>query len=175
MPGSADEEWFVSIYGGRYSDSDLWEILLLQTEIESSDILVLSVGKNIGVYKDRIGFELEGQLAFHSGQQTHEEINAVWTMRWLPFLWDDYIDTSFAFGNGISYATAEPPLEIADNSDHKTSRWLYYMLVELAVSLPGQSQWDLFVRVHHRSGAYGAINGVSGGSNFVGVGIRYGF
>jgi hypothetical protein len=69
----------------------------------------------------------------------------------------------------------EPPLEIQDNKDDRSSQWLYFILVELDFNLPGQEQWELFARVHHRSGIFGLIHDVDSGSNFVGIGMRYRF
>ena len=171
----AEKEWFASFYVGQFSDTAFNEIIRFNTEFESSYVHVLSVGKALGIYKDVIQMELEGQLSKHSGDQDHEEVNGAFTLRWLPFWWDNYLDTSFAFGNGVSYATADPPLEIRDADDNKTTQWLYYFLVELAVVLPKLEQWDLFVRIHHRSSVFGAISGLMSGSNFVGLGLRYRF
>ena len=63
------------------------------------------------------------------------ELNCAFTLRWLPFFWDKYLDTSFAFGNGLSYATSDPELEIREGDENKTNQLLYYVLVELAFSL----------------------------------------
>lgn len=170
-----NDQWFASYYIGQYSDTAFNEIIRFNTELESSYVHVLSVGKELGVYKDKIQYELEAQVSKHTGDQDHEEINAVFTLRWLPFWWDDYLDTSFAFGNGVSYATEDPPLEIRDSDDDETSKWLYYFLVEMAVGVPKTTDWDLFVRIHHRSSVFGAIDNVMAGSNFVGLGLRYRF
>jgi hypothetical protein len=126
-------------------------------------------------FHDLIGYELEGQVAQHWGKQDHEEFNFAFTLRWLPFLWDKYLDTSFAFGNGLSIATAEPELEIREGDEHRTNPILYYILVELAFALPQQPQWNLFVRIHHRSSVFGLIENITTGSNFVGLGLRYKF
>jgi hypothetical protein len=169
------DRWFVSLYGGKFSDNALLDILRFQTNLMDSYVYGFSVGKQIGQYKDKLGYELEGQVAVHSGRQSHQEINGAFTVRWLPFPWDRYLDTSIAFGNGLSYATAEPPLEIQDSNDNRSSHWLYFILVELAFNLPGNKQWELFTRVHHRSGVFGLIHEVDSGSNFIGIGIRYRF
>jgi hypothetical protein len=57
----------------------------------------------------------------------------------------------------------------------RTARLLNYLMFELAVAVPQRPQWTLFARVHHRSGAFGLFDGVSGGSNVVGAGVRYSF
>ena len=170
-----NNQWFISYYIGQFSDTAFNEIIRFNTEFESSYVHVLSVGKELGVYKDKIQYELEAQVSKHTGDQDHEEINGVFTLRWLPFMWDDHLDTSFAFGNGFSYATEDPPLEIRDSDDDETSKWLYYFLVETAFAVPKSTNWDLFIRIHHRSSVFGAINNVMAGSNYVGLGLRYRF
>jgi len=171
----AGEKWFASIYAGQYSNTALNEIVRLNTAFEHSNVYVLSLGKEIGGYKDLIGYELEGQVAWHAGKQDHAELNCAFTLRWLPFFWDKYLDTSFAFGNGLSYATSEPELEIREGDEYKTNQLLYYILVELAFALPRQPDWDLFVRIHHRSSVFGLIDNITTGSNFVGLGLRHRF
>ena len=174
-PSQAAEKWFVSSYAGQYSNTALNEIIRLNTDFEHSHVYVFSVGKELATYRDVLGYELEAQAAWHSGMQHHEELNCAFTLRWLPFIWDRYVDTSFAFGNGLSYATSDPELEIREGDEHKTSRVLYYILVELAFALPRQPQWNLFVRIHHRSSVFGLIDNITTGSNFVGLGLRYKF
>ena len=110
----------------------------------------------------------------------HYEMNGVIVIRWLKFPWERYIDIDFAAGEGISYATQPPPIEVDTHAvnhgdDHHTSRWLNYLMFELTVALPRFASWHTFYRVHHRSGDFGLFNGVSDGSNFICLGIRYDF
>ena len=116
----------------------------------------------------------------NSGYNTHEEYNAVLILRWLKFPWNRYLLTSFAFGDGLSYATKEPPIEMNQHNinhgiENKNSKLMNYMLFELAFTLPQLPEWSAIFRIHHRSGMFGLINGVSGGSNFIGAGIKYDF
>ena len=171
----SDNQWFISLYTGQYSNTAFNEIIRFNTQFESSHVLVASLGRELGVYREKIGMELEGQVAWHTGDQSHGEINASYTLRWLPFIWDRYLDTSFAFGNGFSYATSDPELEIRESDDGDTNQLLYYFLVEMAFVVPRHEQWDVFVRIHHRSSVFGAIGGITAGSNFVGVGLRHRF
>lgn len=173
---SAGEHWFVSAYAGKYSDNELWRIVLTgSTEFKDSYVYVLSAGKQFGHFSRRIDMEWEGQIARHAGKQDHYEANAALTLRWQPFPWDHYVDTSLAFGNGLSYASEKSFLEEEDSDDDETSNLLYYILVEAAFAKPGERHWELFLRTHHRSSVYRLINGVDAGSNFVGLGIRYRF
>lgn len=166
---------FASIYVGQFSNTALNEIVRLNTDFEGTYVYVLSLGQEIGRWKDKIALEMEGQLGAYSGGQSHMEANGIFTLRWLPFPWDHRLDTSFAVGNGLSYATEEPPLEIREGNEDRSSRWLYYILVETAFALPRAPDWDVFLRIHHRSSVFGLFDGLFTASNFVGMGVRFRF
>jgi len=176
IPGIyAQQDYFVSLYAGQYSNTALNELVRFETDFDDSYVFVLSGGKEIGRYKDLVSFELEGQVGVHSGLQSHWEVNGAFTLRWIKFPWDRYIDTSFAVGNGVSYAFEKPELEELYSDNGETSNTLYYILAEWAFALPQESQWELFLRAHHRSSVFGLIDGLFAASNFGGVGIRYRF
>jgi len=168
----ADGGWSVSLYGGRACYDNLSDIFY-DTEYVDSYLAALIIGKELANYKHYLRLEGEGQVAKHWGEQDHFEFNALFVLRWLPFPWDRYLDTSFAVGEGLSYATDDPEIEV-EKHDH-TARLLNYLMFELAVVVPHRPQWTLFGRVHHRSGVFGLFDGVSGGSNVVGAGVRYTF
>lgn len=174
-PLFAGDSWFTSIYAGRFSNNAFHEIIRSQTKFEDSDVYVLSVGKELCVWKKHLGMELEGQIGTHNGIQDHSEVNASFTLRWLTFPWDRYLDTSLAYGNGLSFAFERPALEKIHSDDDNTSQLLYYFLAELAVTVPKLSKWDVFLRIHHRSSAWRLVGGYLAGSNFVGMGLRYRF
>lgn len=169
---AAGQEWFVSLYSGCFSNTVFIENLTFQFDFDHSFVHVLSVGKKIARYGNLIGFELECQFGQHSGMQQHQEFNSVAVLRWLKFPWDDYLDTSFGFGNGLSYAVTDPPIEVEKAGDQETAQWLYYLLAEWSFELSRKPQWQAFVRIHHRSGVYGRIAGDDAVSNFVGLGLR---
>jgi hypothetical protein len=91
--------------------------------------------------------------------------------RWANFPWNHYINTSFALGEGVSYASSIPALESRDNEN--TKRLLNYMLVEASFAAPAYPRLQLVARIHHRSGAYGLYHAGNTGSNDIGLGIRY--
>jgi hypothetical protein len=164
----------INIYGGRMT-SDHWEDVFIHTfdlNFVDSYFLAISMARKVGEYLDRMSFEIEGQLVKHFDYMDHWEFNGVLTGRWEKFPWDNTIDTSLAFGIGPSYATEEPQVEIDNNSE--TSKFLVYWMIELALGLPEYPQTELILRLHHRSDAWGLIN-EDGGSNGIGVGLKYKF
>jgi len=168
----------LTAYGGRYADASLPEdILVLQPVTwESSELAALAYTEVLQrIHDERAQWEWEAQVAKHFGAQTHWEFNALFALRWNRYPWDEYVRTSFAVGDGISYATEVPPLEARGHADTGSTRVLNYILLEFALGLPSQPSWDLVMRIHHRSGIFGLIDGVDGGSNVIAVGLKYAF
>jgi len=167
----------VSAYVARYSPERLVDIISEPPPELTTDahLAAVTYGHPLG---DWLGFawEVEGQLVRHWGEQSHYEFNALWLARWQRFPWDRWVDTRIAGGHGLSYATERPPLEPrASREDRDSTRLLTYLMAEVEVAAPGAQHWRGFLRVHHRSGVFGLHSGVRGGSNFVGLGIRYRF
>ncbi len=169
----AERDWAFSLYWARLTDGTLQETATFQTGFTDADLVVGALSRRIGSFKEYIDFELEGQVAKHFRDQDHWEFNGLVVARWLPFPWDHVIDTSFAVGEGLSYATQTP--EVEARSHDETSKFLDYLMFEFAFSLPSRPEWSLITRIHHRSGAYGLFDGVHGASNAWGVGLRYAF
>lgn len=169
-------DYYVSGYWAKHSPDRFMDIITrMSPEFESSYLFCLAGGYVLSE-GDWIRLDLEGQGVLHTGMQDHLEINAVIVARWMPFPWDDWIDTRFAFGEGLSYAFRTPYIEPRrDPEEEKSTRLLNYLMVELEFVLPYYSRWSKFVRVHHRSGVFGLFGGVRGGSNFIGTGLRYSF
>jgi len=169
----ADEHpWFLTVYSGAHWRDQLRDIFFFRAKFkEDSYLATVALGKELWRYKDWIGFEAEGQVTKHFGTMDHWEFNALIILRWHPFPWDKYIDTSLAVGDGISYATERPVLE----KDPEAGHTMNYLLYELAFGIPDYPDWALVVRVHHRSSIYGLIDKDYGASNFLCAGIRYYF
>jgi hypothetical protein len=156
-------------------EGNLVDASIFYTGFEDSDLWVAALGKNVANYRQIIDLAVEGQVVKHSGFQSHWEYNGLLAARWLPFPWDKYLDTSFGGGAGLSYATKIPKLEEERNGEGQTEKWLVYLMLELAFSLPPIPNWSLITRIHHRSGAFGLFSGVTGSSNAWAFGIKYDF
>lgn len=172
----ANEKYYASLYWAKNSPDPFLEILTrMSPEFRSSYLVALAGGYRVAAWR-WIRFEVEGQGVLHKGMQEHLEVNVVAVARWMDFPWDHWIDTRIAFGEGVSYAFQKPHLEPRKDPDAATSRRLLnYLLAEIEFVMPCLPQWGTFIRVHHRSGVFGAYGGIEGGSNFIGTGIRYYF
>ena len=169
----AERDWGLTVYGARLTEGDLDDTVVFRADWEDSYFLAVALSRRFYTFRDLLDFELEGQVVKHFDEQDHWEFNALAVSRWLPFPWDEYIDTGLAMGAGLSYATQTPEIEKENHRD--TSQFLAYLMFEAAFSLPEVPQWSVVGRIHHRSGAFGLFNGVRGASNAWGAGIRYNF
>ncbi|MFH2065133.1 MAG: hypothetical protein ABIK15_08040 [Pseudomonadota bacterium] len=132
------------------------------------------------------GYSYESQ---NTGFNKHNEFNLLLVLRWHEFPWNRHVKTTFGFGEGLSYATEKPPLEkdphyilhpaLYENSPndepYETSRLLNYLMFDLTFALPDYPQYQVFCRLHHRSGVFGLMNEHTVGSNYLTGGFRYQF
>lgn len=177
LSSSEWENWYVSAYASQWvggvgstSMSGLFNV----DNLRSSYLYNASVGREWGrpiPSVDSLYLDFEGQLGFHTGQQDHTEVAAAAILRWEHFPWDEELDTSFAVGEGLSWASSVPQRE--KRSDRGSAQLLNYVLFDVSVSPWKRKRWEGFFRVHHRSGVFGTFSDVYGASNLVGFGIRY--
>lgn len=165
------DQWSVSFYHGEYAASKLGELLSERNPDYIDEYLsVIAVSNRIYSWNDELDFELEAQFGRGSHNPHHREYNLVFAARWTRFPWNEYLPTTLALGEGISYASDIPP----DESDkEKQSRWLNYLLFELEFAPEFTAGVSFFGRIHHRSGVGGLFSGVHGGSNVLSLGLRY--
>ncbi|MEN9916902.1 MAG: hypothetical protein RLY40_834 [Pseudomonadota bacterium] len=101
------------------------------------------------------------------------EFDPYLNFRWKTFPWDHYITTTFAIGDGLSYATGIPFREQHDSSNNNAKRLLNFLVVEATFAAPSHPDLQFVLRVNHRCGAWGLFGAGNLSSNAVGLGIRY--
>jgi hypothetical protein len=166
--------WAVSLYGGiTAGNSDtLSDIFTFDASYSDDDKLVVAaLSREIYRYEQYLSLELEGQVGRHFGDDSFWEFAGLGMVRWLPFPWDDDVDTSLDIGAGFSYYTEISEME--KERDEDAQRLLGYLAFELTFGLPQYPRWDLMLRLHHRSGLQEVIGDSE--SNFLCVGIKYAF
>lgn len=167
------EEQYLSLYLGQAATDRLMHILgRVSTDWLDSYLISGAYGRTL---YQRPYWRLEGekQMGVHFGEQNHAEFVGSLIFRWKKFPWDDWVDTRVALGEGLSWATKEPPIEPrGDREGGDSAQLLNYLMLEAEAKRP-DSAWSGYVRIHHRSGAAGTFGNVKGGSNFIGVGVRY--
>lgn len=117
--------------------------------------------------------QIAGNITIRSGknESTIYEFDPYLLFRWTNFPWNHHIHTSLALAEGVSYDSTVPTVEKKHSSN--TKYLLNYLALEATFALPQYPRWQLVVRIHHRSGAYGLYHAGNAGSNDWGLGARY--
>lgn len=166
-----EKEWAVTVLGGRYAGKEFRD-MFEGDGFKDSYTAGLSIAYQFTDWGKHMRWELEGQMLQHFGEQKMVEFAGSINVRWITFPWDRYLDTSVAFGGGLSVTSEVPVLEKSDPRSSEAATLLHYLLLEAAVGLPN-SDWSLVGRMHHRSGIFGLFS--HSGSNVLEIGVRYRF
>lgn len=153
----------ISIFRGTVTEDELTFPI---PNFEDSGQIGINYNRSLKRFS-RFGFEVDTSLFKYYGDQDHWEINTAFVVRY-------YIiknRVSFAVGDGFSLTSEIPELERRRHIN--TSQLLNFVVLDLAYDLSKSN--SLAVRWHHRSGMWGLINGVAGGSNSVQFGARHRF
>jgi hypothetical protein len=169
-------ELAATFYVARTSTEEGWEDVFIDPiGAEYTDEYLAVAGLSRGYarfYGDALHLEAEGQVVYHFGDQSFWEFNAVPVVaRWRSFPWNARVNTTAAFGLGLSYTSALPAIEV--ELEGETKRTLIYWVAEITAGLPDRP-WSVSLRLHHRSVGYGLM-GDEGGMNAVGLGLRWQF
>ena len=123
-----------------------------------------------------IDVEPEFGIGKRFGDVSAVEIWGSLYFRWTYFPWNDYLKTTIGVNTGLNYATK---IEVKERQrsapGHRGSNVLHNFSPEMTFALPEIPNYEMVFRYHHRSGIYGAINGVYGGIQFATMGLRYRF
>ena len=165
---------YLTIYHGKYSDERLGDVLLSKPiEYFDSYLGVIALSEVKPFKNPRHQWEIEAQVGKHYQGQTHGEFNVAAIYRINRPAWGKLHKTSVAIGDGLSYASETPPLELASHTNEGATQLLNYIVFEMTTAPYQAEDWSLVVRVHHRSGVFGIFDGVRGGSNVVAVGVKF--
>ena len=171
--GPGPRPWSVMVFGAAGTSSDIASIFTFDADFVDSALAGAALNRRLFKVTRHFAFEVEGQIVRHFRKQDHWEFNGLVLARYFTFPWDNYVDTSFAVGNGISFATSTPEIERDD--DKRTSQLLNFLTFELDFTLPQYPAWTLSTRLHHRSSIFGTFFGARAGSNFLATGLKYNF
>jgi hypothetical protein len=175
--------WFLA--GGKMTDASLVDTFLFnygwdQATLVSGEIgYTLKKDNPVVRFLDPIVSSVDVVMNFtyqdDSGQNVFE-FAPYMMARWSNFPWNKTIRTTFGLGGGLSYATPIPSLEKqSDESNPDYENLMHYMAVEATFALPNHKDWQLVYRLHHRSGAFGLMQGENSGTTAVEIGIRHYF
>ena len=170
------DAWVATAYGARISSETGWEDIILDpvgADFVDAYLVAGALSRPYANYRNgALSLEAEGQVVYNFGDQDHWEFNVVpIVVRWHKFPWSHRVDTSAAFGLGLSYATELPEVEV--EIEGESQQLLIYWVMELTAG-PLRSPWAVSLRLHHRSVAWGLMAD-EGGMNAVGLGVRWKF
>jgi hypothetical protein len=166
----------IAIFGGIYSSDVFSDIVTSPWDTETEDIylLTLSYNRRLATVFRHLDIEVEGGVGRRFGDNNSFEGYVALGLRWTSFPWNRHLRTTFAvYPIGPSYVADLSPSEVA--KDGRSANWLNYFALELTLAAPDLPQLEVLFRLHHRSGAFGAINGSTNGADFLSVGARYRF
>jgi hypothetical protein len=177
-PGQSDgPTWRVGAYVGAYAHQKLQKIVFEPWLVKVQPDYIADVHAVYTAYRFKrlpLDLEIEGGVAQRFGQDHQTEVDLIPMARWKWFPWNRFVYTNLRVGLlGASYATGVSPRELASSGNDKGSRFLNFLVPELTFSGGPDSPVEVFIRVHHRSGIFGLINGDIGGSNYPSIGLRF--
>ncbi len=177
--------WGVAAYYGRINDDLLNQLLRFQYKFQNTALYAaelnyrLAPANPLNQFFGAINakFEVNANVTYQDDPVGPiYEFTPYFNLRWINFPWNHYLTTTLAFGEGVSYATSIPLLEKRDHNVSINGRRLEnYLMFEATASLPSRPDWQIFYRLHHRSGVFGIYDSSNSGSTAVGVGIRHYF
>ncbi len=176
-PGRADPgPWQVEVSYGRLNAGDFTDIIFQthKTTLETEQLGGIAFGREI--VDIGYGFSIEAGAYF--GRRFDEggvEFALPITFVFDGFPWRDRLPMRLRAAIGPSYITKITPTERRKDDDNQGSKVLNMFNPEIEIGLPGAPEWSGFFRLHHRSGIFGLIDGVTGGSTYLVFGLRHRF
>ncbi len=186
-----DRQWSVLFYHGNTAEESINKVLQFEFTNAHEDLysaeLAYALAKTNPItrwlnYIFINRFQLAANIAARHEHRAPDnkwvgEGDIYFMVRRIHFPWDNYLRTSLAFGEGLSYASNEIYVENNDTAGGSSPRFLDFLTFEFTIALPQYPYLELVGRIHHRSGAWGTFHSFKDhpGSNNVGIGIRYYF
>ena len=180
-PATADDlgSTMITLFDGVGVLEDITEYALDRDGLTETEdrILGLAIGQAIGWLGDGLSLDVETQAVYHHGRGSFIELGAALVARWQGLSLPEWLGgvrliDGFSIGTGPTVTTAIPPLE-ADRG--RISHVLNQVVVEFLGGEPADGPLRPIGRVHHRSGIFGLIEGIVGGSDYIGEGLQLRF
>ena len=178
----------VTVLVGRGTDTDFTQIITEPWTTHFVDLTMVGLtashrlgtldelsGSDLGHMGEYVSVEAEAGADYRFGED--ENLGEFWGalyFRYDGFPWNDTIYTTAAINTGLSLLTETSEFERNRGSDG-TSQVLHYFSPEITFADPDNKNIELVLRLSHRSGIFGLIDGVTSGSTFVTTGLRFRF
>jgi hypothetical protein len=166
----------VGLYAGELYKSQYISILYRPQDIQLSPSYLVAANVDYLIYKGAgIPLQFEGEFDIAKRFHGADEFDIVLApfIRWTSFPWNRYLYTNVRLGAlGLSYTSGVSAWERQNSGNSRGSNFLQFGAMEVSFAASANARREAFVRVHHRSGVFGLINDVSGGSNYLSCGFR---
>lgn len=165
----------IAIYWGKTTENAFLEHLYQPWELRfvDSKLIALAYSRRVKSWGKHLHLELEANVSYRYGEDNLWEFAGAAMLRYDGFPWNDTIYTTIGYAPfGPSWVTDIPRQEDRPMG-RATSKFLNFMVPEITLAPPGNSNLEFLLRIHHRSGFFGLFRGVTGASNIVSVGLRY--
>ncbi len=178
----------VTFLVGRGTDTDFTQVLTQPWTTNFVDLTLVGVtysyrlgtlnelfgSDTLGYFGDHLMIEPEAGAAYRFGFESQGEFWGSLYFRYDGLPWNDTIYTTLALNTGLSILTETSEFE-RDRSNGDSSLVLHNFSPEITFASPDNKDIELVLRLHHRSGIFGTIDGVYSGSSFVTTGLRVRF
>lgn len=167
---SETRRWAGTFWSAWGADGEIEDIPGVTSEFTETWFAGFGLSREFARSGRHFGWEIEADLIKHFGWQTHVEGDVAVVLRWDGLRWGDRLEGSVAIAEGLSLASRVPAME-AELGGVDT-RLLNFLAIEIDFARVASPANRLVLRLHHRSGVFGAFDGTFGGSNFYALGVR---
>jgi hypothetical protein len=127
-------------------------------------------------------FTLEGEIGggYRFGEETMAEAWTALYLRYDGLPWNNIVYTTIAADLGIDVLSEKSDIEASREADSEgrganASYVLHFFSPEITIADPDNKNVELVLRLQHRSGVFGLIDGITSGSTIITTGIRVRF
>ena len=99
--------------------------------------------------------------------------NGALQLRWVDFPWNAWVQTSFAAGLGLSYATEIYAMDKQRHPNENRSNLKFNLPIQFTFALPSAPEQQVNLYIAHHSGGFGIFD--VGGFNSIGLSYAYKF
>jgi len=166
----------IGLYAGELYKSEYLDVLYQPWDLRLTPSYLVALNVVYRIHRfDSLPLQLEGEFdvakRFHGADQY--DIVLTPFVRWTSFPWNRVLYTNARISAlGPSYTTGVSAWEREKSGNDHGSNLLDFSALEVTFAASENARSEVFLRVHHRSGIYGLINGVRAGSNYLALGFR---
>lgn len=165
----------VFLYSGAATNAPLLDIIKLKVP-QFEPYTAVSAGVSHRLIRSERYMALDAELVLTRYLENPRSygVGASLMARLIETPWHRTLPGSLGFGAGWSWATRIP--EVEAKSIPISARGLFQLQMEFEFDLGRAANdggaWSVFIRDQHRSGIFGLIDGVVGGSDYICLGVR---